>query len=238
MMKSYDKILQIIKQAATVILASHNMSDIIRICNKCLWLEKGDIRMLGNTNEVVSAYLEANENSSQNIDLIESLALKDNIEWSAEDAPKTKFFRLERISMHGIDEPIEKAEINYNNSFSIDLLYEKLEADCEVGFTIMLTDYFGSPLLVTTHYLDPEDENESKGKTGMIKCSCIIPARLLNLGIFKINLHVFLNTSNSILDMTDVLTFKIKSNVKHQTDILKKIPIRFASPLTWETKSL
>lgn len=41
----------------TVILVTHNMNEILKLCNRAMWLEKGEIRMIGDTYEVVEAYL-------------------------------------------------------------------------------------------------------------------------------------------------------------------------------------
>ena len=44
----------------TVVLVSHDMNKIKENCQKVLWLEKGKVKMLGETNEVVGAYLQTN----------------------------------------------------------------------------------------------------------------------------------------------------------------------------------
>lgn len=43
----------------TVIVVSHSIDQIERMCKHCAWLEKGSIRMIGNTDEVCSAYKSA-----------------------------------------------------------------------------------------------------------------------------------------------------------------------------------
>jgi ABC-type polysaccharide/polyol phosphate transport system ATPase subunit len=43
---------------ATIILVSHNMETILEMCRRAVWLDHGQIRMVGNTDQVVPAYQE------------------------------------------------------------------------------------------------------------------------------------------------------------------------------------
>ena len=56
--KSLKKMTDIIAGGAITVFVSHSMSQVRQMCNKVLWLEKGEMRMLGETNEVVDAYEE------------------------------------------------------------------------------------------------------------------------------------------------------------------------------------
>ena len=40
----------------TVLLVSHSIDLVERICNRVCWIEKGQMRMLGTTDEVCAAY--------------------------------------------------------------------------------------------------------------------------------------------------------------------------------------
>lgn len=57
--KCLDKIAEIRSQGTTVIFVSHNMRTIESLCKRALWLEKGQIRHIGDTRSVVSAYSDA-----------------------------------------------------------------------------------------------------------------------------------------------------------------------------------
>ncbi len=46
----------------TVLFVSHDLSAVKTICRKCLWLDQGQIRMLGETQAVIKAYLHFSEN--------------------------------------------------------------------------------------------------------------------------------------------------------------------------------
>ncbi|NFA43041.1 ABC transporter ATP-binding protein [Clostridium botulinum] len=54
--KSERRMLDLIKSDATVLFVSHSLPQIRRLCSKVVWLEKGNIKMIGNTKEVCDAY--------------------------------------------------------------------------------------------------------------------------------------------------------------------------------------
>jgi teichoic acid transport system ATP-binding protein len=56
--RSEDRIRELREQAGTVFLVSHNNKSIRDTCERVLWLEKGELRMDGPTEEVLAAYEE------------------------------------------------------------------------------------------------------------------------------------------------------------------------------------
>ena len=56
--KSNKRITELIQSGATVILVSHSAQNIKKHCNRVLWLDNGEIRMIGNTKEVVDCYMQ------------------------------------------------------------------------------------------------------------------------------------------------------------------------------------
>jgi len=54
--KSTDAIYDLINSGITVLIVSHNMNTIKDLCERCIWLEKGQIHMFGKTDEVVNSY--------------------------------------------------------------------------------------------------------------------------------------------------------------------------------------
>lgn len=59
--RSEQRIREMRAEAGTVFLVSHTMKSIRDTCNRVIWVDKGQIRMDGDTETVVSAYLETNE---------------------------------------------------------------------------------------------------------------------------------------------------------------------------------
>lgn len=54
--KCEERINRMMKDDTTVIIVSHSIEQIERLCKHCLWLEKGKIKMIGDTATVCEAY--------------------------------------------------------------------------------------------------------------------------------------------------------------------------------------
>ena len=54
--KCNKRIEEMMEGGTTIILVSHSIEQIEALCNKVMWLEKGKIRMIGEVDEVCSAY--------------------------------------------------------------------------------------------------------------------------------------------------------------------------------------
>jgi ABC-type polysaccharide/polyol phosphate transport system ATPase subunit len=57
--KCLDRMEQIRSRGTTVVFVSHNMRTVESLCDKALWLEKGQVRQMGATRSVVAAYTDA-----------------------------------------------------------------------------------------------------------------------------------------------------------------------------------
>lgn len=55
--KSAEKINSMMKEGVTVLLVSHSIAQIEKICDTCIWLENGKIRMQGDATTVCEAYV-------------------------------------------------------------------------------------------------------------------------------------------------------------------------------------
>lgn len=56
--KCEERINKMIEDGATVIFVSHSIEQVVELCEKVLWLEKGEVVMYGDTEIVCSAYME------------------------------------------------------------------------------------------------------------------------------------------------------------------------------------
>ncbi|MEO5344465.1 MAG: ABC transporter ATP-binding protein, partial [Gammaproteobacteria bacterium SHHR-1] len=54
--KSFDRIMQLKEKGATILFCSHSMYQIDALCDRALWLERGQSRMLAETGQVTAAY--------------------------------------------------------------------------------------------------------------------------------------------------------------------------------------
>ena len=62
--KSNDKIKSLMDEGTTVLLVSHSIPQIRQICDKAIWIDHGEIREVGDVNEVCDKYLKDSEKAS------------------------------------------------------------------------------------------------------------------------------------------------------------------------------
>jgi len=65
--KCYDKIEEICKSGTTLILVSHNLNDISRVCERAIWINEGSIQFDGRAQDTIKKYL----NSLNQFELLE-----------------------------------------------------------------------------------------------------------------------------------------------------------------------
>lgn len=56
--KSSDKMMEMIENGKTIILVSHNLAQIRRLTDRVIWLNKGEIKEIGDTKSVCDLYME------------------------------------------------------------------------------------------------------------------------------------------------------------------------------------
>ena len=56
--KATRRMKELVNVAKILVMVTHNMNTARDICNRCIWLDKGKIRMDGSPDEVTKAYLE------------------------------------------------------------------------------------------------------------------------------------------------------------------------------------
>jgi lipopolysaccharide transport system ATP-binding protein len=59
--KSADKINEMMRAGVTVLLVTHSIPQMKKICDKCIWLENGKVKMYGEAEEVCDAYVQGAE---------------------------------------------------------------------------------------------------------------------------------------------------------------------------------
>lgn len=57
--KAHETLIKKIKGEQTVVFVSHSEQQILHLCDKCLWLENGKVKAVGETNKVMKTYQES-----------------------------------------------------------------------------------------------------------------------------------------------------------------------------------
>jgi ABC-type polysaccharide/polyol phosphate transport system ATPase subunit len=234
MIKCNSRLNQIIKEGLSIIIASHNMGDISRLCNNCLWIEKGNLFLNGPAEEVTSSYLHS---IKYGIEL--SKKVNNYMEWPEKSGPKKDGFILASLKISNEGSSTLVDAINYNLPISFEIEYYIEQDYNNIYFFLTIIDQYNNPVLTTTTFFS-EDGNvpESYFGIGKYKCKCVLHGQTLNIGKYTLNIRVVSNNESTLLNLTNLKSFYINSDSINQRSALLKTPYSISAVSNWEFKLL
>ena len=232
-LKTLRKIKQLSEKGTTIILVTHNMGEIISLCDRAMILEQGGITSIGDPSLLISQYVEdvfahniaetSSEGGQLNDDNTPVLNYK---EWSENDlGPGNQFARINKICVLG-REKADSKDIYMNEDIDIEVSYRLTHSDhiFDVGFT--LYDNTGNNVFASTSLLTPSTSEQRPA--GDYIAHCTIPANTLNSGTFTMNVFVIENGDKVFRSLPDIVMFKVSDN---PDELNKPWKDRFPGPL-------
>jgi len=187
--KCLGKMGDVSKDGRTILFVTHNMTAVKSLCSRTMWLDGGRIVNAGETEEVISDYLQ----NGATVTLAQ--------EWSEDSAPGDDKVRLHRVSItalgQGADEPITvKTAIEVNAAF-----WNYLPG-AFLTLSIVLYNRAGVAIFNTG----------SGGRNfpeGLVRGSFVIPGDFLNDCIYTIRLLLIQDFGVVLLDLYDLVVFEV-----------------------------
>jgi lipopolysaccharide transport system ATP-binding protein len=234
MIKSHKRIQQILEEGTSIILVSHSMSDVLRLCKRCIWLENGKIKKLGPAPDVVAAYLESNWLTKREGSSIDSIS---NFEWNNNNGPANEYLKLKRLTICSEKEKSPNGIIDYNDNFQIKIQYEQLVDYGVINFTVIIIDHFNTGITITTPQFSEHDITRKFVSKGIYETICTIPKQFLNIGFYRIHLRVTYDDIE-IMEELNIALFRIEASNERQKNILIKTPLSVSASFDWSTTKL
>jgi ABC-type polysaccharide/polyol phosphate transport system ATPase subunit len=203
--KAMNKIKDLLREGTAVLFVTHNLGEILDLCNQCIWMEHGRIRSMGNSVELVKDYLESSlYNESENTD-----NLSHRINLAATPITFDPIDPSSPIHIHqvmvknshstNIHEIVKEESIEISIGVSVNL--EQPTTPLDVGYK--LNDIYGNCLLLTKTTLN--------GQGGSYYVKSTIPGHILNTGTYFISIGVFDTMSGIPRILSPSVYFKIVS---------------------------
>lgn len=218
--KCLGKMRDVATAGRTIIFVSHNMAAIEKLCSKCILLENGMIKMFGDTEKVVSEYLD-----------IKASQAKTYIEYPKKNDKKAQIRKI-RILDHNNKPSIE---LDMCKPLSIQITYDISE---KMKKTVVTCDFYSEndlPLVATTD-ADQNLNNFFKNREiGQYNAIVKIPNHFFieKKYYFKVTIQT---PGVEIYDSTEQIFFEMKTGtdfVRNQF-VSKKHFGYFSLPLKWE----
>ncbi|MFT6765622.1 MAG: lipopolysaccharide transport system ATP-binding protein [Alteromonas naphthalenivorans] len=214
------------KKGRTILFVSHNLPVVKKLCNKVLFLEKGEVKQIGRPGEVISNYLMNNQ---------EYITQK---EWNKDAAPQDDIVCLHKIS---INNQLSNNVFDISDPISIEIDHTIKKQITELCFLIELFDDQGNLVFASIDTSSPLIFNKIR-KKGSYTSICCIPSHILNEGDYFISLHIMTPQKKSHVVLEYILSFKM---VDHQQGLGARgnwvgnwLPSAIRPLLKWEEKQI
>ena len=226
--KCLGKMKDVTEAGRTILFVSHNMEAVKSLCSRSIYIDKGKIKNIGNTIEIVNNYLGIHEITSRtaiiNKDQIEELKHEELFQHE-------KYFEIDEIS---VCDHKNQLRLDY---FSNEKILINVKFDCFYkikNFRLAVNLFSGNgDLLMSSTFTD--DSHMLKFTTlepGHYNWQCELPENILGSNDFVIGVYLM----NPYIHHLSVRScFKINSKFKGHNGIIRLVnaPAAFKPKLKW-----
>ncbi len=230
--KCYNKIRELKDFGASIILVSHQMEPIIEFCDRCMWMDNGNIVQIGAPLDVIENYMESTQLKSIKIRGEREETDKERIvDLSVLDNP---YVKVSEIKINGKGKDPEDT-ILISDVIQICLSCEKLVDSESIEFVFTISN-FNNIRVLTDSYALREVYSPQLEPKGSYQIICEIPGQLLNRGVYDLGIMICKNAKNFISEGHQLSRFKIAANENLGFDV--QISTVIKPHLNWEVQLL
>lgn len=175
----------------TILFVSHNLTAVQGLCNKSMFMQKGQLIEMGETSQVLATYL----SHVQKTEL-------EAVYTSPEEAPGNDKIRLKsiRIVPNYVD---SQRHLDIRTSFKVKIEFWNMLDEANLNISLHLNSLTGECIF--------NIGTESKAfKKGIITAECDIPNNFLNDGSYSISFMVVKDTALPLFNFEEALIFEIE----------------------------
>ena len=177
-------------QGRTVLVVSHNIPMITKLCRTALWLDKGRVLAYGDFREVSSDYLSVKQTATA--------------EWCPANGGD-RAFSYEKVAIHAPQGSTPDA-IPASKPFQVEFIFQVLREGMRGRIALQITDKHGMPILASANIDSLGFQNKVWGKGKYIEY-CEIPGHLLLPGIYFLNISQPTEDGNVVIE--NVCSFRV-----------------------------
>ena len=194
--KCLGKMEDVGKEGRTVLFVSHNMATVTQLCERSIWLERGEILIEGDTERVVSRYLSG------------GAGVSGELLWNPGIAnPGVNEFKLRAVRIKNSSGEVVGI-LDARLSFWIEVEYEILKPlpYCRVGITLSTAE--GVHILQT---FDADiEEYSGLRQPGISSSVCQIPGYLLSPGRYTVSVNAGMKGFKKFIAIENALCFDLE----------------------------
>ncbi len=172
--KCIGKMGEVAKGGRTVLFVSHNMGAVSNLCDSAVLLDQGEIKMKGNTEEIISAYLSSGS------------GLVSRVDAEQDDFSMDSSFRFITASLLDPNTGNETTQVTIETGVDVFVVYEIAKEMQSLIVAVELWDS-GGICILTSIDLDPRDDPYDEPRLpGRYHARCHIPGSFLRPGRYYV----------------------------------------------------
>ena len=211
--KCLGKMKDVSRTGRTVLFVSHNMTAVRSLCSRAIWLDRGQVRMDGDSQDTVSSYLK------------DSSARETELAWDdPASAPGNDDVRLNRISVVATD---GSDHISVATPLALEVRYWNLGVTSG-ALNVSIEVYNTEDICVFSSFSKP-----AVFPRALLSARCMIPPNLLNDAAYRFRVMLVRN-ANTILLSHDGPTVEI-SDIEREVAYYGKWLGALRPKLHWST---
>jgi lipopolysaccharide transport system ATP-binding protein len=181
------------QKGRTILFVSHNLQAVNNLCTKAIWLQKGSINAIGDTQMVVNKYLGAFQKKLWKREWI-----------SPQEAPGNEWIKILSIELipHLLN---PMAPIDIRTPITVKFRFYNCNDQIHLSANLVLFSLAGDCIFDVPSVSG--DFNE-----GIIEGECTIPGKFLNDGSYYFSLFILKDTSRTIFQYEECLHFDVEDH--------------------------
>jgi lipopolysaccharide transport system ATP-binding protein len=220
--KCLGKMGEVARTGRTVLFVSHNMTAVENLCNRVIWIDRGQVVEEGAPAAVVAHYLNSSYSTAT-----------ERIWRNRAEAPGSDEFRLHRALVRSLQgSPADP--ITVHDPVVVEFEYWNQQSEAHLDLSIQLYNEQGILVFDIGRVIRPTWPGE-RIPIALLRDRCHIPGNLLNDGIHRIELTVS-KEQHAIYRHTELLVFEVQDSADRRDGWYGKWPGAIRPALTWTTE--
>jgi lipopolysaccharide transport system ATP-binding protein len=193
--KCLGKMSHVAHEGRTVLFVSHNMHAVANFCENAIWLNKGQIQLMGNTSHVIDQYL-ADETFNRS-DAI----------WDFTNAPGNDCVRLKAIRVSD-QSGSTLCNARLSEPISVEMEYWVLKPNMILNPNFHIYNHLDNCLFATGNFHDSV-WNDRAYEPGLYKATCLIPGHYFNEGRYTVSAIVVKDKNEPQARVEQFISFNV-----------------------------
>lgn len=170
--KCLGKMKDVASTGRTVLLVSHNMSTVMQLCQRAIYLESGRLRAFDTTAGIIDAYTSTGDQG------------RAEIVWNMDDAPGDTYASIQAIRILNEDGLVSE-DYKLSSQIVLEMEFWCHQDGTRLNPSFHVLDRNGVCLFATWNMHD-EYWGARQYRKGVYRAQCVIPPNLLNEGTFHV----------------------------------------------------